>query len=56
MGKRQPRGPKCPECGAVMHAPEGGGEPVCAFVKSHANSRKIQLRGGQKSNEGRKKS
>lgn len=55
-GKRQPRGPKCPVCKAVMHVPEGGGKPVCSFRDSHAAIIKMRLKAGQKSNEDRKKS
>lgn len=53
-GKRNPRGPKCPVCKAVMHVPEGGGEPVCSFVDSHKNTRKMQLRAGQVREERKK--
>lgn len=38
MAKRSysSRGPKCPDCGAVMSPKDEGGEPICWHAKSHA--------------------
>lgn len=42
--KRNPRGPKCQVCQAVMHVPEGKSEPECSFRDSHADILKMRAR------------
>ena len=52
--KRQPRGPRCPECGAVMH-PGKTGDVVCSFRNDHANLKKRRAEAANKSAAKRKK-
>lgn len=52
-GKRKPRGPKCPVCGAVMSPKKEGGEPVCWFESSHADIIKLRVKGANKSGDAR---
>lgn len=54
--QRQPRGPKCPVCGARMHVPEGGGNPVCSFKDNHAEIVRAQIKAKQRAADARKKS
>ena len=54
MPGRRPRGPKCPVCRAVMHVPEGGGDPVCSFEKSHKNIARMRMAANQKNPKKRK--
>jgi len=34
--KRNPRGPRCKVCGAVMSPKDEGGEPICWHARNHA--------------------
>ena len=49
--KRNPRGPKCEICQAVMHIPAGKSAFECSFTDSHRYILKMRAEQGDRSSD-----